>query len=1356
MQSFFRFVGWLAGAWILIVPSAGAGQKPESRELIVLLAHGPGVPTPERVVETASSRKPLPAELGVGNPRKVEFGLVHRAQGRLKELLQAHPDSPRARLERYLRFTYPEGANLEAIQAALERNPNVLYVERNLPFKLHASPSDPLFPNTGNPVNYQWGSHLLNFPAAWDYAKGHAYVGLVDTGVQVSHPEIRAFSLDGQSYQGGNFRAHLSIDIADSDADVDERGPDATGLSPSGAGHGTHVSGIVAGTANNSLGVAGGCWSCSLLMAKATNNRNGKPTNLFLADIANSLNWLVDHGVQVASMSLGVGGLTCDGATAELGMLCTALAHAESRDVLMSASSGNDKLDIDFPASDPRVLAIGGIESSGAPWDWADEGGCPCQISSQVRQTYSSLCNSIPTFECGSNYTVTPGSARQDLVAPAKQVLSTFYENRAWSRSLGCHDTDVTDPVTGQTTNHAGVGYDLCTGTSMSSPHVAAVAGILRSVNPLLTKSQVADLLTSNASRAGNWDPKLGYGVPNASESVQDALGRAGGTVLANRLTPLFSLYSSTVGDFFYTTVPQMAAAAIWDSGSDYIPQGPGVPGYHEFPGDPGCQVGPCFFMAPSASVYIFTSDKPPYPAAPPLVPLYRMTDPGQDTTYTTEPNGILAFKNLGYELDGIEGYIYKRCTPEPSCIPAGAVRLWRLYHYGRDDYAIFPESELAAMQAAGYTSTSGTNDWIGYVYPNVDSDGDNVINGFEGLIGIDPTRGDSDCDGLSDGTETLSYPYGDPLGSPGCVPKRAQFISQSIPAAMVAEQSYAVSMTVRNTGTLTWSPVGSQCNAYRLGSANPLNNTTWGPSRIELPGPVAPGQQVTLSFTVTAPAAAGTYNFQRSMVHECVEWFGDASPNVAVSVRAVKPRFSFSCTGLSCGFDASSSTASAGIASYSWSFGDSITGSGVTTGHAFPQTGVYTVTLTVTDSQGLQAATSRKVSVTDTTPPPAQSYFTVAPCRLLDTRASTPLTAGQPYVFNVAGNCGIPATAKAVSVNVIVVSPTGPGHLAFHPGNLPSAPFPNSTINFTPAATPRANNAILRLATNGAGTLAVAAGIAGASPAQTHLIVEVEGYFSEDLAPAPGAQGPLGYQTVTPCRLADTRNPASPLTAGVPRNFTVQGVCGIPAGAASASLNLAVVSPTDGGWLTAWQAGTPIPPVSTLSFIPGTLALANGARPRLAASTPDLAVQYLTGTAGATAHAVLDTTGYFKSDAPLKYRPVSPCRLLDTRFADQGGPIMAAGETRAIQVQGNCGIPIGAKAAVLNVVALAPSAQGHLNLYPSGIPLPLASTLNYHPAQGNTANGTIVPLSTQANDVAITNAVSSTHVIVDVFGYFQ
>lgn len=1314
-------------------PGAAPPGPTARRELIVLLADGPGAPAPEEVVESARRQEPLPAGLHSGSPQSARFALTRRAAGPARARLLAEPDSARARLERYLVLSYPAAANLEAIARALAANPFVVSVEENTSASFSVAPNDPFFPLASNPTQYQWGLHTLNFAAAWDRIKGHAYVGLVDTGVQLDHPDLRAFNPSG-GYDGGNVRPHLSWDVQNSDADVDENHPPQTFV-----GHGTHTSGIVAATPNNGIGVAGGCWRCSLLMGKVGGSA-------FKTEVAEAIVWHVDHGAEVISMSLGW-------STAETqGMVGDAVLFAHQRDVAMFASSGNDKIDIDFPASDPRVVAVGGIESDESLWV---EEACP-------RPGYSG------TIECGTNFTLTPGTKMQELVAPAQKVLSTFYTGKEWNPNLGCGDS--TEP---------NAGYGLCTGTSMSSPFVAALAGLLRSANPLLSKANVRSLLIDNADRAGAWNFQFGYGVPDAALSVEKALGRAAGQVLANRLTPLFSLYSATAEDSLSTTFPQVATAAIFGlleqscerapNGScavpaiPYSPVGPTIPGYAQFP-DAGCTVSPCFVPAPRASVYVFTSDRAPYPGAPPLVPLYRLsfrgTNPAngntlnRDVNYTTETAGILAYKQVGYELDGIEGYIYQRCSPEPSCIPAGAVRLYRLYHTGRDDHAIFPESELAEMLAAGYSSEPGANDWIGYVYPNVDSDADSVVNGFEGLIGTNPAQADSDCDGISDGNETLNFPYGDPLGSPGCATKKASFLAQSVPNPMVAGQSYPVNLTVKNTGTIPWSLVGPQCNAYRLGSVNPHGNTTWGFGRVDLAGPVAAGATATLNFTVTAPATAGTYNFQWQMVHECVEWFGDPSTNVAVVVNPNPPptaRLTFACAGLSCSFNGGGSTDNTGIVSYAWSFGDATSGSGVAPGKVYAATNPYQVTLTVTDTLGATSSVTRKVSVQGEPPLPAESYFTVPPCRLLDTRNTTILTHGQFRTVQVAGLCGIPATAKAVSINVTAISPTGQGHFQIFPGNQTSGPFLHSFLGFEPASSPRASNAILRLATNGAGTLNLLP-VVPPSTGQVHATVDVYGYFSEDTAPAPGAQGPYGFQTVAPCRIADTRS-STPIAVNTTRSFTVQGVCGVPVGAAAAALNPVVIGPTAGGHASLFQAGT-FPPVPTINFNAGT-TLANGARIRLAPTTPDISLNYFSPIAGASTHALVDVYGYFKSDAPLQYRPITACRAVDTRSADQGGPALTAPSTRNFQIRGNCGVPLTAKAAAVSVTTVDQAGQGFLAVYPSGTSHLGASFLNYTAGQGALANGGIVALSTLPDDLAITTA-NATNVIVDVYGYFQ
>ena len=105
-----------------------------------------------------------------------------------------------------------------------------------------------------------------------------------------------------------------------------------------------------------------------------------------------------------------------------------------------------------------------------------------------------------------------------------------------------------------------------------------------------------------------------------------------------------------------------------------------------------------------------------------------------------------------------------------------------------------------------------------------------------------------------------------------------AAFVSQSVPTTMVPGQTYPVSVTMQNTGDTTWS-VG----VYRLGAQSPQDNSTWGTARVDLQAPVAPGASTTFNFSVTAPSAVGTYQFQWRLVQEGVEWFGDYSSLVAV-----------------------------------------------------------------------------------------------------------------------------------------------------------------------------------------------------------------------------------------------------------------------------------------------------------------------------------------------------------------------------------------------------------------------------------------------------------------------------------------
>lgn len=126
---------------------------------------------------------------------------------------------------------------------------------------------------------------------------------------------------------------------------------------------------------------------------------------------------------------------------------------------------------------------------------------------------------------------------------------------------------------------------------------------------------------------------------------------------------------------------------------------------------------------------------------------------------------------------------------------------------------------------------------------------------------------------------------------------------------------------------------------------------------------------------------------------------------------------------------------------------------------------------------------------------PPGRDFYTVPPCRLVDTRLASGALTGpalQPQanrVFAVAGVCGVPSTARAVSVNVAVVAGSSAGYFTF--GASDKALPVTSTVNFTASST-KGNNALLELSTDGAGGFVVFNG----SPSPAQLILDVNGYF--------------------------------------------------------------------------------------------------------------------------------------------------------------------------------------------------------------------------------------------------------------------
>lgn len=120
--------------------------------------------------------------------------------------------------------------------------------------------------------------------------------------------------------------------------------------------------------------------------------------------------------------------------------------------------------------------------------------------------------------------------------------------------------------------------------------------------------------------------------------------------------------------------------------------------------------------------------------------------------------------------------------------------------------------------------------------------------------------------------------------------------------------------------------------------------------------------------------------------------------------------------------------------------------------------------------------------------------FYTVAPCRMVDTRnppgplGGPQLSGGVSRAFTLAGaTCGIPGTARALSINITAIPSSLQGNIKLFAGDAPDPG--TSSINFTPGLN-RANNAILLLSRDGLGTLVALASV------NVDMVVDVNGYF--------------------------------------------------------------------------------------------------------------------------------------------------------------------------------------------------------------------------------------------------------------------
>ena len=370
--------------------------------------------------------------------------------------------------------------------------------------------------------------------------------------------------------------------------------------------------------------------------------------------------------------------------------------------------------------------------------------------------------------------------------------------------------------------------------------------------------------------------------------------------------------------------------------------------------------------------------------------------------------------------------------------------------------------------------------------------------------------------------------------------------------------------------------------------------------------------------------------------------------------------------------------------------------------------------------------------------------FTSAAPCRLVDTRQSSPIQGGTARSFIVPqlGGCNIPTSATAYSLNVTVV-PNGQhlNYLTIWPTG--EAQPVVSTLN-SPDGRTKANAAIVPAGSQGAVSVFVTN--------TTDVILDIDGYFQ--------ASGSYDFYPLTPCRVVDTRQTNFPAGLGAPtfgnqeaRELPVlhNSPClqGLPRTPQAYSFNVTVVPYPAGqhlGYLTIWPSNQDQPLVSTLNN-PTATVVANAAIVPADPANGDVSVFTYN-----SSDVIIDVNGYFAAPASegLSFYAVAPCREYDSRN-NNGQPFQG---TRTVNIVGaGCGTPSAAQAYVFNATVVpANHPMGYLTLWPHGeSQMPIVSTLNAYDGY-ITSNMAIVPNL----DGSINAYVDGlTHLLFDISGYF-
>jgi len=265
-----------------------------------------------------------------------------------------------------------------------------------LVFKPPSAPNDPFFQK-------QWGLEKIDAVNAWKLSKGDGVIiALVDTGVDLNHPDLSGKIVPGYDY--------VSSDSYPQDDN----------------GHGTHVAGIAAASTNNQIGVAGLGWNAPIMPVKVLNSSGAGLTSW----IANGIIGAANHGAKIINLSLG-GDQYSD-------LLQSAVNYATGLGALVIAAAGNcgdpstyrsngcsSFNPTIYPAANQNVLAVGATDSNDNRGIFSSYGSF-VDVSAPGVNIYSTILNDTYAYASGTSMAAPFVSGLAALVWAENPSLTSY------------------------------------------------------------------------------------------------------------------------------------------------------------------------------------------------------------------------------------------------------------------------------------------------------------------------------------------------------------------------------------------------------------------------------------------------------------------------------------------------------------------------------------------------------------------------------------------------------------------------------------------------------------------------------------------------------------------------------------------------------------------------------------------------------------------------------------------------------------------------------------------------------------------------------------------------------------------